>query len=122
MFILDQTGATSEHRILFVYLAAKGIPRRPLRRQNERSGSGSHQEERWIGLRMMVDPCRIADRLRTLDDLKSLIDSLPAAMRAHVITEIKFVLAEMRQQLSKDSRPQFSSAQARTSDGALGAT
>jgi hypothetical protein len=31
----------------------------------------------------MEDPSRIAERLRTLHDLKSLIDSLTAAQRRH---------------------------------------
>ena len=55
---------------------------------------------------MIESPSRIAERPRILGDLKSLIDSLPAAVRAQAIAGIKFVLAEMSQQLNEDCRPQ----------------
>jgi len=55
---------------------------------------------------MLESPSRIADQPRILGDLKSLIDSLPTAVRAQAIADIKSVLAEMSQQLSEDCRPQ----------------
>jgi len=55
---------------------------------------------------MLESPSRIAERPRILGDLKSLIDSLPAAVRVQAIADIRFVLDEMSRQLSEDFRPQ----------------
>lgn len=65
---------------------------------------------------MLESPSRIDERPRILGDLKSLIDSLPAAVRAQAIADIRFVLAAIRQQLSEDCRPQESSALVRKSN------